>query len=51
MGKKVTLEKAINIVCQYCVKCCCDDDCPIHETEAHYEGTDFYTKDFNPDLY
>lgn len=30
---KTTLEKSINIVCQYCVKCCCDDDCPVNATQ------------------
>lgn len=51
MEKKVTLEKAISIVCNHCVKCCCDDDCPIHETEFHYEGTDFYTQELDVTKY
>lgn len=46
---KTTLEKSINIVCQYCVKCCCDDDCPVNATQAHYKDTEMYTKELNAD--
>lgn len=51
MEKKVTLEKAISIVCQYCVKCCCEDDCPVNATQEHYEGTEMYTKELDVDKF